>query len=152
QQLWRTDGTATGTFLVSSVEVVTPMVLINNVAYFAGFTSKTGTELWMTDGTASGTRMLKDIAPGSISSSPDDLTLDGNLLYFVADDGVHGREVWRSDGTKSGTWMVRDILPGHGSSIRGDPYTGSQPLVEAGNQVFFDARDGTNGDALWVTD
>jgi ELWxxDGT repeat protein len=151
-QLWRTDGTTAGTYLLSSVAVVTPFVVVNNVAIFAGIDPATGIELWKTDGTAAGTVMIKDINPGSWSSSPDDLTVAGNLLFFVADDGVHGREVWRSDGTADGTFIVRDINPGPPSSIGGDPYMGDpNPLTAARSQVFFDANDGTRN-ALWVTD
>lgn len=36
-----------------------------------------------------------DIAPGSQSSAPQNLFVDGETVYFQADDGSTGRELWR---------------------------------------------------------
>ena len=76
----------------------------------------TGQELWKSDGTAAGTTLVKNIRPGSgTSSSPRELTNVNGTLFFVADDGVTGQELWKSDGTAAGTVLVRDIHPGSGS-------------------------------------
>src|SRR5687767_7830484 len=48
-----------------------------------------GVELWVSDGTEAGTQLVRDVCPGSCSSSPRSLTLSNGLLFFAADDGLH---------------------------------------------------------------
>ena len=101
-----------------------------------------GRELWKSDGTETGTVLVKDIKPGSTSTSLIWLTALGGTLFFTADDGVSGREVWKSDGTESGTVLVLDLFPGSSSSI-------PTALTVVGGVLFFDANDGATGGALW---
>ena len=77
-----------------------------------------GQELWKSDGTAGGTAMVKDIRPGSGSSSPQHLTEVGGVLYFVANDGANGYELWKSDGTAGGTAMVKNICRAAVAALR----------------------------------
>ena len=44
-------------------------------------------------------RLVRDINPGSASSTPYNLAVMGNTLFFTATDGVNGFELWKSDGT-----------------------------------------------------
>ena len=46
---------------------------VNGTLYFEGDDPVHGQELWKSDGAAAGTMMVKDIDPGSGSSSPSDL-------------------------------------------------------------------------------
>ena len=71
-------------------------VAFNGALYFAAYDAH-GNEPWKTDGTAAGTALVKDIAPGLASSSPNGLTVLGPELVFVANDGVHGWEWWNPD-------------------------------------------------------
>ena len=85
--------------------------------------------------------MVKDIAPGSASSSPYEAVVIGRTLLFPATDG-HGTELWRSDGTKTGTRRVADLATGHASS---DPAR----LVRVGRSLVFFADDGVHGLEPW---
>jgi ELWxxDGT repeat protein len=58
---------------------------------------------------APGTHIVRDIAPGPLSSGIERPTVLNNVVYFFANDGVNGEELWRSDGTLSGTHIVADI-------------------------------------------
>lgn len=162
RQLWKSDGSPSGTVVVgrsasatgsafrhpqnaSNDPVPGPVVMMNHVAYFAAQNGTHGTELWRSDGTASGTQLVKDIFPGSGSSSPGlglEMVVVNSTLYFVANDGTNGFELWRSDGTAAGTFLVRDIWPGAGSSnIEG--------LTNVNGSLFFSANDTISGRELW---
>src|SRR5438552_4172979 len=66
-ELWRTDGTASGTVLVRDI-YVGPLpsypgnfVACNGVLFFTARTLTAGHELWRTDGTSTGTTLVRDI-------------------------------------------------------------------------------------------
>ncbi|HEY0554907.1 MAG TPA: ELWxxDGT repeat protein [Thermoanaerobaculia bacterium] len=120
-----------------------PFVAAGSQLFFAARDGVHGFELWATDGTGPGTRLVRDILPGLLPSSPRSLTAAGALLFFSADDGEHGRELWVSDGTAAGTRLAADLNPGGFSSH-------PSSLAVAGNDLFFAADDGTTGIEPWA--
>jgi ELWxxDGT repeat protein len=151
-ELWKTDGTSTGTMLVKDIyngmqgSGPGQFVKLNNSIVFTAQVSNTlGEELWVTDGTTSGTVLLKDIFLGSTSSSPQYLVELNGFVYFSASSQTQGYELWRTDGTEAGTTQVKDIVPGVGS---GSP----KNLTKVGNKIFFVAQTPATGNELWVTD
>ncbi|RFS13754.1 3-coathanger stack domain-containing protein [Emticicia sp. C21] len=150
QELWRTDGTSAGTWMVKDINWGTGSTYIGNGCkvgnklFFVVYDNiNFGTELWITDGTDGGTYIVKDIYPGSYSAYPNYLTnLNDNLLIFAASDGNNGTELWRSDGTEGGTYMISDIYSGsYGSSPT--PYEmGKFPVFN--NKVYFEAYTTTS--------
>ena len=114
-ELWKSDGTETGTVMVKDIRPgasnssIGYLTNINGTLFFVANNGSYGTELWKSDGTTAGTVMVKDIRAGVLGSNPSGLVnLDGTL-YFAADNGVHGMELWKSDGTSAGTLLVKDI-------------------------------------------
>lgn len=108
KELYRSDGTASGTELVKDINAGTtsagpgqsyPRNFVRagatNKMYFSGDDGRNGRELWVSDGTPAGTVMVMDINPGGASSSPQDFTLVGPYLYFSAETAAAGRELWR---------------------------------------------------------
>ena len=89
--------------------------------------------------------LVKDINPGSDSSSPASFIEFNNKVYFGADDGVNGTELWVSDGTAEGTKLAVDINPGSDSS---DP----RDLIEFNGKLYFGADNGIDGEELLVSD
>ncbi len=162
RELWKSDGTAAGTVLVKDINpgsgssAITDefgyiryptLTNVNGTFYFIADDRIHGQELWKSDGTAAGTVLVKDINPGSNSSSsyPSGLTNVNDILYFIADDGIHGQELWKSDGTVGGTALVKDINRGsRGSSLYG--------LTNVNDIVYFIADDGIHGQELWKSD
>ena len=138
-ELFKTDGTASGTVVVKNIRPggnsgnPQHLTRIGNTIYFSANDGTDGIELWKSDGTESGTVMVKDIASGSPSSTPSDLIAVGNTLFFRANDGSNGQELWKSDGTESGTVMVKDIVFGSSSSKPSD-------FTVVGNTLFFEAE------------
>jgi ELWxxDGT repeat protein len=153
-ELWRTDGTAAGTYLVKDIfagataSLPAGFTLLGNRAVFSADDGVNGREYWITDGTSAGTRIIANINGTSLPSASMPLTarlpvLNGTVLFAATDD--RGTELWRSDGTREGTWLIRDIYVGSGSSEPRD-------FVRLGNIIFFSAESATHGRELWVTD
>lgn len=154
-ELWKSDGTTAGTTMVKDIYPgnvaglpnggsPSNFCLMNNKLYFNAFDGN-GIELWTSDGTAAGTVMLKDINPGTTSSSPSRLTAIGNTLYFRANDGTNGAELWKSNGTAAGTVIVKDINSGSGAS-------NPDQLTVIGSSLYFQANDNVAGAELWKSD
>jgi ELWxxDGT repeat protein len=160
QELFRSDGTAAGTVLVKDIypgtrdEFGTPypnnggagfLTNLNGTLYFTATDGVHGNELWKSNGTAAGTTLVKDINPGSGSSTPQELVNLNGALYFIADNGVLGRELWKSNGTAAGTTLVKDIQPGALSGFE----TYNTVLAPVNGMLYFTATDGVHGREPW---
>lgn len=151
-ELWRTDGTAAGTFQIADAcpgDCASQPVVVARTetsVFFRAFGRGFGpVDLWVTDGSAAGTVRL---AGSLLLPNSDRASLwiaSQGVLYFAANDLVHGVELWRSDGTPAGTFQVTDLRPGT---------AGSEPteLTEVDGRLFFGADDGERGGALWTSD
>lgn len=155
-ELWTSDGTEAGTFLVRDLMPGPPgsyprsFAGLEDAIYFSGNDGLSGHELWSTDGTEAGTAMVRDVNPGAADSWPGvstGLVRLGQTLVFEAYTNSAGYEPWKTDGTSAGTALVKDIRPGsEGSSSLG--------FVPMNGSLFFRADDGlppTNRE-LWKTD
>jgi ELWxxDGT repeat protein len=163
QELWVTDGTEAGTQLVKDINPgrdgsfgagsssLKDYFVFNGKLFFTADNGTTGQELWVTDGTTAGTQLVKDIRPGTASStespsySPLEFTIFNDRLFFSANDGTTGRELWSTDGTTAGTQLFKDIIPGFN---RSNP-TG---LTVFNGKLFFAAFDPIAGYELWSSD
>lgn len=99
RRLYRTDGTAPGTFAAVDfaalgIHVVREVTPAGGRLYLAAGATDTAVELWTSQGSQGTTRRLQEIAPGGDGSAPDELTVAGSRLFFSADDDLHGRELW----------------------------------------------------------
>lgn len=151
--LWKSDGTAAGTVMVSTNTSRFPygiqpshLAAFNNEIYFAARNDSEGGEgLWKSDGTDAGTVMVKDMNPSSTEGGVQFLANINNTLYFAGNpDGINS-ELWKSDGTGAGTVLVKDIDAGS---------NGSQPFGFESHVglVYFTANTGIYGREIWRTD
>ena len=146
-EVWRSDGTEAGTFLLKDINPLTTFIPFNLTAFeggvvFGEFSDVFGTEIWKSDGTTAGTVLLKDITPGP-SGTPflAGFAVFENKLYFPA-----ASDLWTSDGTEAGTTRLFDFGPGQ---------VNTSVLIPSGpgeQLLFFRATDVTTGIELWKTD
>jgi len=155
---WVSDGTEAGTFMLKDIysgpsqsmpsapaetndyynKYFTPL---NGEMLFPAFSDIFGMELWATDGTQAGTHIVKDIAPGTLNSSPYNKLLYNNRLYFNASAGANGVHImWVTDGTEAGTQQFANINIRHHISAVLD------------GKLYFNADSAGYGAELWVTD
>lgn len=152
-ELWRTDGTAAGTWMLRDINWGPTHTgfgnfrKVGNKLFFTANEMNTGYELWVTNGTSEGTYMVKDVLPGSNSSYLHSFTnLNDNLLIFSTSN-VYPQKLWRSDGTESGTYMVPDSYGG--STYPYSYETGEFAVLN--NRVYYEGY-GNNGYKLYSSD
>ncbi|KAB8145002.1 hypothetical protein F8S13_03980 [Chloroflexia bacterium SDU3-3] len=117
-QLWRTDGTDTGTtmimdFPIGEFSVVYQLQSAGGHLYFLADSSFYGIELWTSDGTEASTHMVANITPSyddSFMNYGADIDIDGHFpgaalggLFYFSPDNL---ELWSTDGTEAGTKKV----------------------------------------------
>lgn len=150
-EVWKTDGTTSGTMLVTTLSVglndfeLEWAIECNGEFYFSWGEPGVGSEIWRSDGTFAGSGLVMDIYPGWESSEPSRPVVFNGAMYFAANDGMNGRELWRSDGTAAGTAMLADLNAGAGQSLPAD-------LTVAGGKLYFAATSATYGRELWFSD
>ncbi|HQQ00909.1 MAG TPA: hypothetical protein PLY86_20845 [bacterium] len=154
-ELWRTDGTVDGTYLVKDICAVnwpefpiagaSGLTVFRDKLFFQGNNAQGWDSdypcLWTSDGTAEGTVLLADHCLG-----PREFCVAGNTLFFIASDGSNGTELWKTDGTPAGTVLVKDIHT--------DPNESSYPayLTAFGDSVVFTAFTPATGRELFISD
>ena len=89
RELWKSDGTPTGTTRVKDINTQTGYALphdltaVGSTVFFGADDGLHGDELWKTDGTPGNTAMVTNIAAGAAGASIAELTNIGTLLAFV---------------------------------------------------------------------
>jgi len=145
-QVWRSDGTLPGTFVLTT----TPggvggssltFAAINGVVVFEGGNAGQGYVLTATDGSLAGTTTLST----TMSISSPAVTLDDMAVF----EGSSGPQLGlvETDGTAAGTTFV--ALPQVTSFAQG---AGSSAFVTVNEKVYFVASDATHGSELWSSD
>lgn len=144
RELWKTDGTASGTALVKDINPGTAdgihyssdpinSVSMGGILYFIADDGIADNELWRTDGTEAGTYMIKDIGT-NWSYNPEYLTDFNGVLYFASMG-----DLWKSDGTELGTVIVKTDI---------DP----QDLLVVNNTLFMTGYESGTLIELWKSD
>jgi ELWxxDGT repeat protein len=156
-ELWCSDGTSSGTFMLSSsVYDADYLNVVGNNAFFVAGDNAHGYELWKSNGSIAGTKIVKDINHGTDGSYPGGMFVFNNEVYFGANDGStsnggSGAGFWKSDGTDAGTVKLKDIDPWWGGDVAG---TDLYYFEAANNELYFAAINYANaqGTKLWKTD
>jgi ELWxxDGT repeat protein len=121
-ELWRSDGSAAGTFQVRDIysgpgsSALGDVAALNGRAFFAALTTSPDAgpaTLWSSDGTAAGTVLVDGAAPW-----PQDFVRYRDRLYFSGARPwsfgtpffLRRQGLWRTDGTPAGTELLADLF------------------------------------------
>ncbi|HEX4960345.1 MAG TPA: ELWxxDGT repeat protein [Thermoanaerobaculia bacterium] len=134
-ELWRSDGTAAGTWQVKDFtgdpysSYPSQLTAVNGRLAFSA-----NGRLGLSDGTPAGTR----IVPGS---SAVEIAALGNRAFFLSQPDNGPKGLWKTDGTEAGTVPVAPL----------DYLATPSQMTASGGKLFFSAYDGTDFN-LWVSD
>ncbi|MEP7008883.1 MAG: ELWxxDGT repeat protein [Acidobacteriota bacterium] len=161
-ELYRTDGTAAGTSLITdlcpgSCDSLSlpahPPIVVAGYAFFLATDGARGTELWRSDGTAAGTRPMIDLAAG-----PEDgfyLFLIGGgdrALFATLPPSGEGIDLWQSDGTAAGTAAFVHLADGAASALPWPHGAAALGRLPGGQRLYFpDFLVGGDG-GVWESD
>ena len=141
--VYRTDGTAAGTFPLASLNEHAYPTFTDSarvfwqVNYAHWPTFQPHRELWTSDGTVAGTRKVVDFATDFTAESPAGLAFlsgafNNGVFYFLARDGANVISLWTTDGTAAGTRRITDV-----GSTDSYNYNGDAPrLLSSGGKLF----------------
>lgn len=147
-ELWRTDGTNEGTYIVADIN---PGPLSSNPKSFVNFNGLLvftaekegqGQEVWITDGTWQETKLLKDInLESETSSNSRDFVVLNNTLYFSSYNNFKSG-LWKTDGTADGTVLIKEVR------IK------QNTLSVLNNKLIFNGEITQDdfGNELWISD
>ena len=150
-ELWRSDGTVSGTHMVADMNPGTldsspnGFVSIGSALLFKATTAASGEELWRTDGTTGGTVLVKEVAPYAPSGGLGTLYTLNGIAYFQANTPGIGLELWMSDGTGAGTRPIRELFPTSGM-------VGALPLLVVNQQLIYASSAPAHVVQLWALD
>jgi ELWxxDGT repeat protein len=141
EALWRTDGTAAGTYMVKQIwgsgdSNITLIDVIDEQLIFSGNDGIHGNEIWVSNGTPEGTLMLKDIRPGDYGSDPYNAFMMNGELHFTAVGQTVS--IWKTDGTVEGTVMA-NVQNTQGK------------VIEMNGNYYFYSYQAASGMELWKT-
>jgi len=154
RSLWRSDGSAAGTFRVGTFPAnlfggsgtgYKSFIGTGGLLYFIGPGPFSGMELWRSDGTPEGTIRLLQQGNTLSMYSPGLAEFEGGILFWLKDPS--GYSLWRSDGTAAGTCLVRHLTPPGSLAAFSIPQQ-----VTGGGKAWFLAGDGASGYELWSSD
>lgn len=148
-RLWRSDGTATGTYAVALNTGdpvrpdVRPTAAFNNKLFLYATDPVHGHEPWISDGTTAGSFMLADATIADYwPSNPTNLTYYRDRLYFWAPDGLY-----ISDGAE----LSAALLAAHSNERSLHQF--KPGFVGSNGFLFFAADDNVQEQVrLWRTD
>ncbi|WP_394994025.1 LamG-like jellyroll fold domain-containing protein [Emticicia sp.] len=134
-ELWKSDGTSTGTSIVKDINPEIP----NNFPPGPFSSGK--------DAIKYSNKSLYLGANFNLPNLDTRSIIHNNVLYFNADDGVNGSEVWKSDGTETGTVLIKNIATGSYTDIWGQTYPSSSDpayFYPFNGSVYFVGFDNTS--------
>lgn len=157
RQLWRTDGTEAGTFLLTEIigtnQIIQPGSLKTqgNKVWFLVRKNTGETELWISDGTVAGTAMATEV-PTSINFQDrfEAFFLGEKYIYLSLDAETAGGEWIATDGTAAGTELLLNLTANENYYLVSQQNTSKSILN--GHFFFIYINKVSNDYELWKSD
>ncbi|WP_375448271.1 ELWxxDGT repeat protein [uncultured Fibrella sp.] len=149
-ELWRSDGTAGGTFRVRDINPgatgSTPLdfACINGICYFHAYSETTGNEIWRSDGSTAGTQLVQDLWPGPNGGSAAVNTGNSGLSYYSM--VYNGRLYFRGQAADGNSQLYKTCAVPAPPTLTASP----SASVCAGASVTLTAS-GCAGGVIWNT-
>ena len=140
-ELWRSDGTVGGTFMLTDACPGTcssspqNLTAVGDSLYYSAIDPTHGRELWLTDGTPANTALVVELAPANLSPQFTYMAASGSALLFTTD---FPQALWRTTGTAVSTEIIAMLQ--------------ARDLTTVGTDVFFRASTPGTGSELWRSD
>ncbi len=153
-ELWRSDGTEEGTFLVRDINddqdesgAGVPVSGVGENVFFQGTDEDHGSELWRSNGTTAGTFRVIDVVAGSRSGVERLFPVAPSLLYFKKHNSHGDTELWKTDTTAAGTIKIKTLTSAVGgiSDVTGIHLLDSHAVLSVSISAEFTEE-------LWGTD
>lgn len=138
-EIWKTDGTSSGTSQVTDFVKgrVSQLTSVGNNIFFLIKPDDYHLQVWKSDGTTDGTVLVRDGI--SIWNTP---TFQGEcndiFIFTFREYGANDSRVWRSDGTTEGTYPLTEELDGNGSGPGGT--SALTQYIQYNNKLYFVSR------------
>src|SRR5262249_30515842 len=130
-ELWRSDGTATGTVPLPGIGTVASILaLLPQRLCFVTPASAGGSPLWSVHATAAPAVHLLDLAAGETLSP---LRTIGGTVYFLVQKSGQNLALWSTDGTPAGTRAVATFAGNGGTGPA--PASIQMPMETAGGRL-----------------
>ncbi|MBX7243081.1 MAG: T9SS type A sorting domain-containing protein [Bacteroidia bacterium] len=144
-ELWKTNGTPSGTSLVKGNLSGLKLLGGGSFLFFQEIDWYNGMSfLSKSSGTSGTTSRIRTILPKNLPSNPRYFTDVNGTVYFSAETSALGRELYKTNGTSAGT-SVTNLNPGAAGS---DP----KGLIHYNGKLYFWGENPTNGREVWKAD
>lgn len=141
QILWRTNGTAEGTYPLDTFSVIRELAVFKNDLYFSASSVNNSEQgLWKVSDAAGTPILLKNFTITPYYSLLGNLNATTTALYFAANVYPNGWELWKTTGTPESTTIVKDLNP-NGDSVA-DSYDPNIKMANIGKTLYFRATTG----------
>jgi ELWxxDGT repeat protein len=143
-QLWKTNGTATGTILMKQVkfsEWSNPENSLTGIDGALLFYNAAG-ELWKSNGTAGSTVLIKSF------TEIRQIVSIGNEAFVLVRNGSGDDEIWKSNGTSAGTVKIETLQPATGFQTSYYFF----PNSTLNGILYFFGTDINKGHEVWRSD
>lgn len=153
-QIWRSDGTESGTGPLTEIQQtgydVSSLLLGRSGSHWLFTFPNFQGPLWTAGENFSAPALLPcpEGCPGIVWSGPFAKASPPGRILFTGQDARHGWELWVSDGTGRGTRRLTDICPGECDGLDYSALVASRLL----GKTYFQAMGMSQKPELWVTD
>ncbi|HEV7622354.1 MAG TPA: ELWxxDGT repeat protein, partial [Flavisolibacter sp.] len=110
-ELWRSDGTNEGTFIVKDINPgpsgsgVTSIIVLKNKLFFSAYTNSDGWQPWVSDGTERGTKEITQVDNSIAHNFSEGFSSANDKVFFMTNSDF-GSALFITDGTSTGTKLI----------------------------------------------